>query len=166
MTAVLDVWARLDPIVQSMARTPRALAVLDIDDTVLTCTGQACVPNPLGVRLIRELSARGIPYHYVTARRQSETGEMWTRLQLRMLGLDGGCAGISFMPPGTRHVRRYKARARRALEARGWRVLLNMGDQWTDFEDASVEAGSMPSSYYGWTDRRDVHCVKLPHRLL
>ena len=166
MTAALDAWERLKPRVERMEGAARAAAVLDIDDTVLACKGGACVPNPLGLRVVRELAARGIPYHYVTARRQSDTGEMWTRLQLRMLGLDAGCAGITFMPAGTRCVRSYKAAARRAVEARGWRVQLNMGDQWTDFDPHPVQEHSVPSSYYGWTDEHDVMCIKLPHRLL
>lgn len=166
MTAVLDVWERIKPCLQRMQRTRADTAVLDIDDTVLICKGRTCVPNPLGLLVVQELTARGIPYHYVTARRQSHTGEMWTRLQLRMLDLDSGCAGIVFMPPGTRCVRAYKSEARRAVEAQGWRVQLNMGDQWTDFDHHHGQENSIPSSYYGWTDQNNTMCIKLPHRPL
>ena len=90
---------------------------------------------------------------------------MWARLQLRMLGLDAGCAGLRFMPRGTTDVRAYKAAARRNI-AKTHDVVLNMGDQWTDFAESSPEKGSAPSSHYGWMDGAHTLCVKAPHRLL
>ena len=164
--AVLRVWPRLEAHLDSVDISSRPVAVLDIDDTVLQCHGERCTPVPLGLKTVRALRRRNIPFFYVTARRETQASEMWARMQLHMLGLDAGCAGLRLMPPGTRDVRAYKAAERRYLEESGYRVVLNMGDQWTDFDPCKSEIGSIPSSYYGW--RRGAHalCVKAPHRLL
>lgn len=170
--AVLRVWPRIDThlraaVADAHPGTGPPVAVLDIDDTVLQCHGDACTPVPLGLKTVRALHQLGIPFYYVTARRDNHASQMWARLQLRMLGLDAGCAGLRFMPRGTTDVRAYKAAARRSIaKAHNARVVLNMGDQWTDFNESSPEKGSTPSSHYGWLDGQHTLCVKAPHRLL
>ena len=169
--AVLRVWPRIETHLRAAAKEEEGrrglVAVLDIDDTVLQCHGDECTPVPLGLKTVRALHQLGIPFYYVTARRENHASHMWARLQLRMLGLDAGCAGLRFMPPGTTDVRAYKTAARHFIaKTRNARVVLNMGDQWTDFEDCSPEKGSIPSSYYGWLDGEHTLCVKAPHRLL
>ena len=166
--AVLRVWPRIETHLRAAAADANPgnpVAVLDIDDTVLQCHGDACTPVPLGLKTVRALHELGIPFYYVTARRDTHASQMWARLQLRMLGLDAGCAGLRFMPRGTTDVRAYKAAARRNI-AKTHDVVLNMGDQWTDFAESSPEKGSAPSSHYGWMDGAHTLCVKAPHRLL
>ena len=169
LDAVLRVWARIEAHLDSIDMSSNPVAVLDIDDTVLQCHGERCTPVPLGLKTVRALRQRGIPFFYITARRESQASEMWARMQLHMLGLDAGCAGLRFRPPGTRDVRAYKAAERRHLEEEGGRsVVLNMGDQWTDFDSCKIEACGTPSSYYGWRRgaRAPCMCIKAPHRML
>ena len=94
---------------------------------------------------------------------QATCREMWARMQLHMLGLDAG-ARPPLMPPapGTCAPMGGGAPAPGGV---GYRVVLNMGDQWTD-GPMQVGTGSTPSSYYGWRHGAHALCVKAPHRLL
>ena len=168
LDAVLRVWARIEAHLDSIDMSSNPVAVLDIDDTVLQCHGERCTPVPLGLKTVRALRQRGIPFFYITARRESQASEMWARMQLHMLGLDAGCAGLRFMPPGTRDVRAYKAAEQRHLEEEGGRrVVLNMGsmDRFRFMQDRS-ERNALLLLRLAARRARAVHVHRAPHRML
>lgn len=157
------VWPQLQAHLAKHANVPGATVVLDIDDTVLCTQGRAVVPHPLGIRVYREVQRLGLSLVYVTARREGLMSRMWAMQQLHMLGV-GTYDELRLMPRGTTDVRQYKAGQRAELAAQGRRVVLNMGDQWTDFDPAP---GPLPvgNGHYVWRVGPVELGLKLPHQL-
>jgi predicted secreted acid phosphatase len=123
--------------------------VLDVDDTALSsydclhaadfdrsamsaCAEAAtltAIPQTLGLYdRAREL---GVRVFFVTGRREAMRDA--TRRNLRAAGFHGSLR-ITMRPDGRRRGSNeaYKARSRRALERRGYRIVVNVGDQRTD----------------------------------
>jgi predicted secreted acid phosphatase len=136
-----------------------ATVVLDIDETVLRTEGRQVLPHPLGLAVYREVQRLGVALVYVTARRDNLRSRLWAMQQLHMLGV-GTYAELRLMPHGTTDVRAYKAAQRRELAAQGHRIVLNMGDQWTDFAAVDHPPGN---GHYAWTAGEHELCLKLPH---
>ena len=145
--------------VETYASVPGATIVLDIDDTVLRTEGRRVLPHPLGQAVHDLAQRRGLPLVYVTARRESVAGRLWAMQQLHMLGV-GTYLELRMMPSGRRNVQAYKAEERRALAAQGRCIILNMGDQWTDFDSIAHPAGN---AHFSWCLQAEQRCVKLPH---
>lgn len=120
--------------------------VLDIDATVLYNTNKesivGAVPN-FKVQPLYDLARnRRIPVHFVTARVGTKENRLWTLKQLRAMGFDW-FDSLFMRPPHVEPtpvaVAQYKLNARRAITASGQtRIILNMGDQWTDLMLADV----------------------------
>lgn len=148
----------------------RPLAVFDIDDTVLISESQRA--NALVLRIMHELLLpRHISLAYVTARRDGPVSRMWARQQLHMLGAPAGVA-LHLMPRDQyattmEGVRAFKHDCRAALEKDGYSIVLNVGDQWTDFDPvASCTASCAPCAYYWWNPSPRALALKLPHRVM
>ena len=141
------------------ASVPGATVVLDIDDTVLRTEGRTVLPHPLGLHVHRTAQRLGIPLVYITARRDNLMARMWAMQQLHMLGV-GTYAELRMMPHGTTDVRAYKAAQRQELVQQGRCLILNMGDQWTDFAAIPHPASN---AHYGWTEPPALLHLKLPH---
>jgi acid phosphatase len=127
----------------------RPALVLDIDDTTLSsypclrragfdrsamgaCIARGRMPVIRPVRrLHRAARAHHVTVFLVTGRRESARAA--SVRNLRRAGLHGRLR-ITMRPDGPRRGSnaRYKARARRAIERRGYRILVNVGDQRTD----------------------------------
>ena len=159
-----------DRIARHLAVVPSGacpVAVLDIDDSVLL--SEELRPNPMVQRVLREL-LRDIPVAYITARSDSPVARMWTRMQLHMLGAPRGVA-LHLMPRdqyalSREGVRAFKHDRRAALEEQGYTIVLNVGDQWTDFDEVPHAASKAPCAYYGWHPTAHTLALKLPHRVL
>jgi predicted secreted acid phosphatase len=133
----------------AFAGSPRPAVVLDIDDTALSsydclhragfdrsaltaCARRARMPViPQSRALYRFARASGFTVFFVTGRREAMRSA--TRRNLRRRGYHGALR-ITMRRDGPRRGSnaQYKARARRAIEARGYDVVLNVGDQRTD----------------------------------
>jgi predicted secreted acid phosphatase len=123
--------------------------VLDIDDTALSsydclhaadfdrsamtaCAEDAtltAIPQTLG--LYDQARTRGVTVFFVTGRREAMRAA--TRRNLRQQGFHGSLR-ITMRSDGPRRGSNeaYKARSRRAIERRGYRIVVNVGDQRSD----------------------------------
>jgi predicted secreted acid phosphatase len=154
-------------------RTLRAVAgsrlpavVLDVDDTALSsydclhragfdrsaltaCARRARMPAIPQTRSLYRLARRdGFTVFFVTGRRESMRAA--TRRNLRLRGYRGTLR-ITMRRDGPRRGgnAQYKARVRRAIEARGYDIALNVGDQRSDL--ASGPSGTrvkLPNPMY------------------
>ena len=142
--------------------TSRAAIVLDVDDTSLSnyaclaatdfdrsaadCGDQTLPAIPQTRSLFRWARERDVAVFFVTGRR--EAARERTAANLRAAGYRGGWTLKMRPDEQSRHWRDgWKARVRRAIvERRGFRILANVGDQWSDLDD-------------GWSARR----FKLPN---
>jgi predicted secreted acid phosphatase len=135
----------------------RAAIVLDIDDTSLSnyaclktvgfdrsaadCGAESLPAIPQTLALFRWARERGIAVYFVTGRREAMRAA--TAANLRAAGYRGGWT-LKMRPDEQPRRWRdgWKARARRAIvERRGFRILANVGDQWSDLDG-------------GWAQRR------------
>lgn len=120
----------------ALAAAPLCLAVVfDVDHTLLDGAGRAKAEM---VSFYAWCLERGVECHVVTARGASARNEAATREQLRAAGVTS-LSSLRLMPapPGgasitPSYVAAFKAGARREV-SRSSSVLLNVGDQWTDF---------------------------------
>ncbi len=149
-------------------RTKRAVVVLDIDETCLSNwaylqhygfdVDAGTFRRWVGVHddpaiapalaLYQRAIAAKIPVFFVTGRREFLRVE--TERQLRAAGFHGW-SGIFFRPVSDENVSvvPFKSGVRRRLEAEGWRVVLNMGDQWSDLEGGSSDRTfKLPNPFY------------------
>ena len=143
----------------------RPAIVLDVDDTALStyacmkragfdrvaarCGSERSLPAiPQTRRLCRFARRHGVAVFFITGRRERlreiTVGNLrragyarWRRLQMR---------------PDRQPVRRkdgWKARARRAIERRGYRIVVNVGDQRSDFDGGhALRAVKLPNPMY------------------
>jgi predicted secreted acid phosphatase len=150
----------------AVAGAPRPAVVLDIDDTALSsydclhradfdrsaltaCARRGRMPAIPQIRsLYRFARGNGFTVFFVTGRREAMRSA--TRHNLRRRGYHGSLR-ITMRRDGARRGSnaQYKARARRAIEARGYAVVLNVGDQRSDL--ASGPSGTrvkLPNPMY------------------
>lgn len=154
-------WILLQAHLRKHANVPDATVVLDIDDTILRTEGRTVLPHPLGLRVYREVQQLGLQLVYVTARRENIMSRLWAMQQLHMLGV-GSFQELRLMPSGTTNVQAYKTAQRAELAAAGAHLVLNMGDQWTDFAPVHRPGGN---AHYSWMVGKHELCLKLPHAL-
>ena len=133
----------------------RPALVLDIDDTVLStydclrergferaggtrCGRRADLPviEP-AVALFEHARERGVAVFFITGRRARDRRSTAANLDERL----GGYEALIMRPdqerPGTHDG--YKSRRRRAIERRGYRIVLNVGDQLSDLRGGHAE---------------------------
>ncbi len=128
----------------------RAAIVLDIDDTALSnyaclkavgfdrsaadCGDQTLPAIPQTRSLFRWARKQGVAVFFVTGRREEARAR--TAANLRAAGYRGGWT-LKLRPDEQPRRWRdgWKARVRRAIvERRGFRILANLGDQWSDLD--------------------------------
>jgi acid phosphatase len=145
----------------------RPAIVLDIDETSLsnytgllasgftsagtvvpaaTGTGAAIGPT---VELFRYARAHDVAVFFVTGRPEAIRGA--TERNLRAAGYDGW-DGLAFKPSGTTTLA-FKAGERKAIEARGHEILVNVGDQESDLDGGhAARAFKLPNPFYFISD--------------
>jgi predicted secreted acid phosphatase len=98
--------------------------------------------------LFREARSARVPVFFITGRK--ETLRLFTVRQLRAAGYEGW-AGL-FMAPVSYDlpsVVPFKSGVRKKLAGEGWKIVVNMGDQWSDLEGGyAVKAVKLPNPYY------------------
>lgn len=97
--------------------------------------------------LVRTLPARGVAVVFVTARPERERSA--TLRNLRGIGLAEG-ARLVCQPDGDRRANAaFKADVRAELEAEGWVLIANLGDQESDLAGGGAErAFKLPNPFY------------------
>jgi acid phosphatase len=140
---------RAERFLERHASVRRPALVLDVDDTALssydclhaagfdrsalTACAEDATLTPIAAtrRLYDRARELGVRVFFVTGRREAMRDA--TRRNLRAAGYHGTLR-ITMRPDGRRRGsnRAYKARSRRAIERRGYRVVVNVGDQRTD----------------------------------
>lgn len=123
--------------------------VLDIDETTLSNysaivadnftygpNSQAEATNQVGVaiqptlKLYRDAQSRGIAVFFITGRPEAERQVTMENLQREGYS---NWAGLTLKPAGTSMTTvQYKSGARAAIEAQGYRIIANVGDQYSD----------------------------------
>jgi predicted secreted acid phosphatase len=141
---------------------PRPAIVLDIDDTSLSnyeclkavdfdraaanCSGLPAIPQTL--RLYRYARRHGVAVFFITSRR--ERGREDTVDNLRANGYTRW-KGLRMRPDDQPRSRRdgWKARTRRAIERRGYRIVVNLGDQRSDLDGGhALRRFKLPNPMY------------------
>lgn len=146
----------------------RIAIVLDIDETALTNWGYLTAVgfnlSPVTfeawvgkhndpaldstLSFYREAKAAGIPVFFITGRKEMLRAD--TVRQLRAAGY-AGWAGLFMAPIAYRQdsVVPYKSGVRKKLTGEGWKIVINMGDQWSDLEGGYGEtAVKLPNPFY------------------
>ena len=148
------------------AATPAHPAlVLDLDETALSnyidtwgdpdggdagqagpaMFGQSTAMAPI-LDLYGKARARGVAVFFITAR--PGIIELATRDNLERVGY-GAYEGLSFKNDLAATKDAYKSAQRAAVEARGYRIILNVGDQQTDLDGGHAErAFKLPNPFY------------------
>lgn len=112
--------------------------VLDIDETALLNKGERVHRNAFVYAFYRRMCDMRVNVFFVTAR--SEPYRRHTEAQLARLGYDR-YVRLYMMPEGEHDPARFKRRVRRALIDNGYRILANVGDQWTDMSGGYYDLG-------------------------
>jgi hypothetical protein len=142
----------------------RPAIVLDIDETSLSNyaglvasnfssigtaipaaagTGTAIAPT---LALYKDARARGVAVFFVTGR--PSLIDAATQSNLRSVGYAQGWDGLQYKP-ADQGTEAFKAGARAAIEARGYDILVNMGDQESDLDGGHADrAFKLPNPYY------------------
>lgn len=162
--------AVLESAVKSAPRAAKLAIVLDIDETSLSSyceeiredfgyipamndpwivSAEAAVPVPGTVRLAAHAQALGVSVFFITGRpeRQREATAQnlklagysdWKHLSLRQTADVGVATGM------------FKAAERQKIVDAGYRIVLNMGDQWSDLDGAPMAEHSikLPNPFY------------------
>lgn len=139
-------------------RGPQKLAiVLDIDETSLSNysaiaadnftygpNSQAEATDQIGVaiqptlQLFQDARARGIAVFFITGRPEAQ--RQVTEENLTREGYTGW-AGLTLKPAGTTMTTvQYKSGARAAIEGQGYRIIANVGDQYSDLAGGHADA--------------------------
>lgn len=117
----------------------RLAVVLDIDETALLNKAGRVHRNVIIHAFYTELRRLGVEVFFVTAR--PEQYRAHTLSQLRRLEYDAH-AGLFMMPDAGQDPAAFKRNVRRRLvEQGGYRVLANVGDQWTDMSGGYYDMG-------------------------
>jgi predicted secreted acid phosphatase len=146
----------------------RPAVVLDIDETALsnwgylTRRGFAITADSFRdwtakqddpalsptLALFRQAKAAGVPVFFITGR--TENLRFATIRQLRAAGYEGW-AGLFLKPQNYAlpSIVPFKSGVRRSLEKQGWKIVLNVGDQWSDLEGGHARhAVKLPNPFY------------------
>src|SRR5262245_10458698 len=146
----------------------RPALVLDVDDTALSSYAlqrrllfgfvesewerwiedQSPPPNRGVLKLFNHARSRGIAIFFVTGRR--EHSREATERQLRAAGYSGW-TGVVLKPEAfeSPSVVAFKSAARAQIEAKGYEILVNVGDQWSDLEGGhAVATYKLPNPIY------------------
>ena len=147
-TSYRDLWPL---IVKTLKRAdPRQhVIVFDIDATVLYNTDDnecGAIPNFKVQPIYDYAEKNGIPIYFVTARIGTPGNREATKRQLKCMGFftyeDLYMRGADVRTAS--QVAAFKAQSRKDIEQRtGKRVLLNMGDQWSDVMVGSASTYTM-----------------------
>jgi len=153
-------------VTDNEARYRRPAIVLDIDDTSLSgyeclraagferaalgeCGREAAMPAIVPTRRLYALARRrGVTVFFITGRREDMRAA--SVQNLRAEGFRGRLR-ITMRPAGPRRGSnaQYKARARRRIERRGYRILVNVGDQRTDLANGhALRQIKLPNPMY------------------
>lgn len=100
------------------------------------------------LELYRQARAAGVPVFFITGRK--EFLREHTVRQLRAAGFNGW-AGLYLSPVAydKDSIVPFKSGVRKKLTEEGWRIVLNMGDQWSDLEGGyAVRGVKLPNPYY------------------
>jgi hypothetical protein len=146
------------------ASAARYAIVLDIDETSLSNysglvatnfssagtaipaaagTGTAIAPT---LALYKDARARGVAVFFVTGR--PSLIDAATQSNLRSAGYALGWDGLQYKPTD-QGTEAFKAAARAAIEAKGYDIVLNMGDQESDLDGGHADrAFKLPNPYY------------------
>jgi hypothetical protein len=151
-----------------IAQVERPAIVLDIDETSLSNWGyireidfgyspgtwkewvseRSAKPLQPTLDLYRYARRQGVAVFFISGR--SEGGRPATEENLRRAGYDDW-AGIYLRDPSDQapSVVPYKSSSRRAIEQRGYTILLNLGDQQSDLDGGHAElALKLPNPFY------------------
>lgn len=146
---------------------PRAAIVLDVDDTSLSsydclrrtdfdrkALGQACVEDaempaiPQTLGLFDFARSKGVSVFFITGRRARQRSA--TISNLRAQGYRGTWS-LTMRPNRQPRSQRsgWKARVRRTLVKRGYRIVVNVGDQYSDLRGGSaLKTFKLPNPMY------------------
>lgn len=122
----------------------------DIKDetfTAWTATGDGIPLKPI-LSLYQRATAAGVAVFFITGR--AEVLRANTEKELRNAGF-AKWEELYLRPPGYRErsMISYKSGARKAIEGRGYRIVLNVGDQFSDLEGGYAErAVKLPNPFY------------------
>ena len=106
-------------------------------------TGTAIAPT---LALYRYARKHGVAVFFITGRPDAIGAA--TERNLKGVGYDRGWTGLRFRPAGEA-TRAYKAGARKAIEKRGYDVLVNVGDQESDLDGGHADrAFKLPNPFY------------------
>jgi predicted secreted acid phosphatase len=156
---------RLDELIPS-ARRPAV--VLDVDDTALSTYAlqrrllfgfvesewerwiedQSPPANRGVLKLFNYARSRGVAIFFVTGRREHSREP--TERQLRSAGYSGW-TGVVLKPEAFENpsVVAFKSAARAQIEAKGYEILVNVGDQWSDLDGGhSIATYKLPNPIY------------------
>ena len=106
-------------------------------------TGTAIAPT---LALYKDARARGVAVFFVTGR--PSLIDAATQSNLKSAGYSNGWDGLQYKPTD-QGTEAFKSAARAAIEARGYEILLNMGDQESDLDGGHADrAFKLPNPYY------------------
>ena len=145
----------------------RPAIVLDVDDTSLSnyeCLRQADFDRDLAgdscamsgdlpaieqtLALFRHAQAQGVRVFFISGRRERMRAA--TTANLRAAGYSGTWS-LRLRPNRQRRSQRagWKARTRRSIERSGYRIVVNVGDQWSDLRGGyALKAFKLPNPMY------------------
>ena len=160
----------LETGVKESHRGAKLALVLDIDETSLSSyceevaedfgyipaqwekwivSTEAAIPIPGTVRLVKRAQALGVAVFFITGRPESQRAG--TEANLTAAGYVGW-KHLSLKQPGVAYVSTagYKAAERGKIQADGYTLLLNMGDQWSDLlgEPMAQHSVKLPNPFY------------------
>jgi phosphoglycolate phosphatase-like HAD superfamily hydrolase len=140
--------------------------VLDVDETSLSnysaiqadhftfgTNSQAEATNEIGkaiaptLKLFNDAKQAGVAVFFITGRPEAQRAV--TEDNLKREGYDGW-AGLTLKPAGTTlSTVQYKSGARAAIEQQGYRILANVGDQYSDIAGGHEARGyKLPNPFY------------------
>jgi predicted secreted acid phosphatase len=165
------------------ARAQKLAMVLDIDETSLTSyceekredlgylpaiyeawivSPEASVAIPGTLRLFQHARAAGVAVFFLTGRAGRGMANDETDATARNLATAGYKDWQGLIMKDAPYVKldttTYKSAARAGLIAQGYKIILNMGDQWSDLKDPPTSAGGAPKP-----SARGEISVKLPN---
>jgi acid phosphatase class B len=145
LAVVLDIDETSLSNYQEMLRESFAFNAQAFDAWVSTAAAPA-IPGTL--HLDKEAQRLGVPVFFITGRPDSERDS--TERNLRAQGFD--FQQLTLRPASTKGetVTQYKSGARAQIAAQGYKIVLNLGDQWSDLRGAPEAEFSVkyPNPYY------------------
>jgi hypothetical protein len=152
------------------ARAQKLALVLDIDETSLSSyceekredfgyipsmfekwivSPEASIAIPGTLRLFNHARAAGVSVFFITGRPGAGTANDETAATARNLGLAGykDWQGLILHDASypTKDTATYKSEARASLIAKGYKLILNVGDQWSDLREPPGASGRVSS---------------------